>query len=390
MGFPLASSTWNEEEVIAIQKIIDSGMYTMGENVAAFEDAFAKYIGKKYCVMVNSGSSANLLAIAALFYRENNALCKGDEIIVPAVSWSTTYYPLYQYGLKLKFVDIDPLTFNYDLKALKEAISEKTRAMMIVNLLGNPNDFDEIKRIVDDKKIYLIEDNCEALGASYNDKMAGTFGIVGTFSTFFSHHITTMEGGLIITDDEELYHILLCLRAHGWTRQLPKYNKVFGLKSEDEFVESFRFLLPGYNVRPLEISGAVGLTQLKKLPEFISTRRENAKVYKDLFHDHKIYSIQNEIGCSSWFGFAFVIKKDIPVNRKAVIEKLISNNIDCRPVVAGNFTKNPVMKWLDYEIYDKLSNADLIDQNGFFVGNHHYNIRDNLIQLKSILDSFSY
>ncbi len=386
--YPLASSTWDEEEVVAIQKVIDSGMYTMGEKVADFELAFSNYIGKKYCVMVNSGSSANLLAVASLFYRENNVLNKGDEVIVPAVSWSTTYYPLYQYGLKLKFVDVDLFTYNYELKALEEAISEKTRAIMMVNLLGNPNDFEQIKRIAAGREITLIEDNCEALGASYNGQSAGTFGIMGTFSTFFSHHITTMEGGLIVTDDEELYHILLCLRAHGWTRQLPKQNKVCGLKGEDAFKESYRFVLPGYNVRPLDLCGAIGLAQLKKLPGLIAMRRKNAEVFQALFQDHKVFSIQKEVGCSSWFGFAFVLKAGSKVGRKAVIEKLTSHNIECRPIVAGNFTKNPVMKWFDFEVFGNLVNANAIHQNGFFVGNHHYDLSHNLIKLKYVLDTF--
>ena len=385
MLYPLASSTWDKDEVIALQKVIDSGIFTMGDNVASFEKAFSDYIGKKYCVMVNSGSSANLLATAALFYRKNDPLCRGDEIIVPAVSWPTTYYPLYQYGLKLKFIDIDLDTFNYDLEALESAITDETKAVMIVNLLGNPNDFTKIERIVGDRNIKLIEDNCEALGAEYKGRKTGTFEIVGTFSTFFSHHITTMEGGLVVTDDEEIYHIMLCLRAHGWTRQLPKKNKVCGIKSDNNFEESYRFVLPGYNVRPLELSGAAGLIQLKKLPRFINVRRENAEIFQEFFANHKIFSIQKEVSHSSWFGFAFVMKEGLALERKTVIDIMVNNGVECRPIVAGNITKNPVMKWLDYEIYGNLHNADLIDKNGFFIGNHHYDLTNKLTELKEIL-----
>ena len=146
----------------------------------------------------------------------------GDEVIVPAVSWSTTYFPLQQFGLKLKFVDIDLRTLNYDLNALKEAVSNNTKMIVAVNLLGNPNDFDKIKNIIEDKNIIIFEDNCESLGAEFKDKQAGTFSLLGTFSTYFSHHISTMEGGFVTTDNEELYHILLSIRAHGWTRNLPK------------------------------------------------------------------------------------------------------------------------------------------------------------------------
>lgn len=222
--FPLATASWEKEELDALQRVISSGIFTMGENVKLFERSFSQYVGSKYCVMVNSGSSANLLMVAALFYSKDPTLKleRGDEIIVPAVSWSTTYYPLYQYGLKIKFVDIDLQTLNYDLDQLELAVTEKTRAIMAVNLLGNPNDFGRIKKIVGDRNIVLIEDNCESMGATYNGKQTGTFGVMGSFSSFFSHHISTMEGGLIVTDNEELYQILLALRAHGWTRDLPK------------------------------------------------------------------------------------------------------------------------------------------------------------------------
>lgn len=185
--YPLATATWDSAEYQALQDVIASGMFTMGPKVAQFEADFARYIGSKYAVMVNSGSSANLLMVAALIYTKNPALKlkAGDEVIVPAVSWSTTYYPLYQYGLKLKFVDIDLHTLNYDLEQLKQAINSKTRAIMAVNLLGNPNDFSEIYKMVGDRQIVLIEDNCESLGAQFEGRKAGSFGVMGTFSSFF-------------------------------------------------------------------------------------------------------------------------------------------------------------------------------------------------------------
>ena len=255
--YPLATSSWDHLEIEAIQKVINAGMFSMGPQVAECEKQFTEYLSSKYCVMTSSGSAANLIMVASLFYRKNNPLKRGDEVIVPAVSWSTTYYPLYQYGLKLKFVDVDLETLNFDLVALEKAITPNTRLIMAVNLLGNPNDFNKIKTIIQNKNIELIEDNCESMGAMLDKKQAGTFGIMGTFSCFFSHHISTMEGGFVTTDDEELYHILLCLRAHGWTRNLPKHNHVSGVKSDNAFEESFKFVLPGYNVRPLAISGPI-------------------------------------------------------------------------------------------------------------------------------------
>ena len=202
MHYELASSSWDNKELEAIQAVIKTDNYTMGDCVKQFEIDFAKFTQNKYCVMVNSGSSANLLAIAALFYKKEKPLKRGDEVIVPAVSWATTYYPLYQYGLKLKFVDVDLETLNFNIEELRKAVTDKTRLIFAVNLLGNPNDFDEINNIIKGKNIYLLEDNCESLGGLYKNKQLGSIGLMGTYSTFFSHHMATMEGGLIGTDDE--------------------------------------------------------------------------------------------------------------------------------------------------------------------------------------------
>jgi CDP-6-deoxy-D-xylo-4-hexulose-3-dehydrase len=384
--FPLSTTTWGQEEYAAMQRVIDSGMFTMDKNVRLFEKKFSNYIGSSYSVMVNSGSSANLLMIAALFYTKNKKLKlnRGDEVIVPAVSWSTTYYPLYQYGLKIKFVDIDLNTLNYDLEQLSFAVTNKTRMIMAVNLLGNPNDFDRINQIIGERNIVLLEDNCESLGASFNEKKAGTFGVMGSFSSFFSHHICTMEGGLIVTDDEELYHILLSLRAHGWTRDLPKNNHISNKKNKNSFEELFRFVLPGFNVRPLELEAALGLEQLRRLPSMIVERRKNGKFLQKIMKDHPDIIIQQEIGRSSWFGFSIVIRSDSKLTRKQLLVKLKKKGFECRPIVTGNFVKNAVVKYFDYEVHGKLKNADLIDKKGLFVGNHHYPILEAIMLLKSI------
>ncbi len=385
MFYPLATSSWDQLEVEAIQKVIKTGMYTMGAHVSEYERQFAHYLRTKYCVMCSSGSTANLIMVAALFYRKENPLKRGDEVIVPAVSWSTTYYPLYQYGLKLKFVDIDVETLNYDLKALEGAVTSQTRLIMAVNLLGNPNDFEQINKIVGKKNIEIIEDNCESLGAVFQNRQAGTFGIMGSYSSFFSHHISTMEGGIVSTDNEELYHILLCLRAHGWTRNLPKQNKITGTKSDNVFEESFKFVLPGYNVRPLEMSGAIGQEQLKKLSKFVQIRRENAAVFQELLSDDDNFYIQKEIGQSSWFGFSFVIKPSSKLTRAKITSYLMQAGVECRPIVAGNFAKNEVVKWFDYEIYKTLPNADRIDTHGFFVGNHQVFMGNEIKKLRDVL-----
>ncbi|HEY0822617.1 MAG TPA: DegT/DnrJ/EryC1/StrS family aminotransferase [Ramlibacter sp.] len=387
--YPLATTTWDQKELDAIQSVIASGMYSMGPRVAQFEREFAAYTGSRYCVMCNSGSSANLLMVAALRFRKEKPLVPGDEIIVPAVSWSTTYHPLQQYGLKLKFVDVDRDTLNYDLDALEAAVGGATRAIMVVNLLGNPNDFARIARIVGGRDIVVIEDNCESLGARVGGKQAGTFGAMGSYSAFFSHHISTMEGGMVVTDDEELYHIMLSVRAHGWTRNLPKENKVTGTKSDDAFVESFKFVLPGYNLRPLEMSGAIGTEQLRKLPSMVEDRRRNARKFLDLLRGYPQLRTQKEIGESSWFGFSMIVQPDAPFKRADVVRVFTRHGIDVRPIVAGNFAKNEVLRWFDYTIHGTLANADDLDQNGLFIGNHHYALDEEFRTLRAALDELT-
>jgi len=386
--YKLASSTWDSNEIEAIHGVIESDMYSMGKKVEKYESDFAEYFGSKFAIMTSSGSTANLLMIAAMFFTKDKSrrLKRGDEVIVPAVSWSTTYFPLQQYGLRVKFVDIDRYTLNIDLEKLKNAITDKTKVILAVNLLGNPNDFSALNKIIGSRNITLLEDNCESLGATFNGKQAGTFGLMGTFSSFFSHHMATMEGGCVVTDDEELYHILLSIRAHGWTRNLPNVNLVSGVKSDDPFEESFKFVLPGYNVRPLEMSGAIGIEQLKKLPGFIEKRIANAKHFLKLFSGHPYIDIQQEIGASSWFGFSLVLNERSPITRRELVDIFTKNSIECRPIVTGNFLKNTeVLKYFDFEISGTLEHAEYIDKCGLFVGCHHIDISKEISYLYEVI-----
>ena len=389
MRYKLSISSWDQMEQNAIKRVISSDQDSMDKEVLKYEEMFSDYIGAKHTIMVNSGSSANLLMIASLFFSNDSKkrLTQGDEIIVPSVSWSTTYAPLQQYGLKLKFVDIDSKTLNIDLDQLEAAITDKTRAILAVNLLGNPNDFKIIQQQIKNKNILLLEDNCESLGASYNGKNAGTFGLMGTFSSFFSHHISTMEGGCITTDDDELDHIMRSLRAHGWTRDLPNPNYVSGNKSKFGFEEAFKFCLPGYNLRPLEMSGAIGQEQLKKLPKFIDMRKDNAEYFKSKIKQHEYISLQEEIGSSSWFGFSIVLHKQSPISRNELVNQLEEYKIESRPIVTGNFLKNKsLLQYFDYEVHGKHKNAENIDKNGFFLGNHHVDLRKEIDYFGQVLE----
>jgi CDP-6-deoxy-D-xylo-4-hexulose-3-dehydrase len=388
--YPLACSSWDDKEINAAIDVIKSGRCTMGAIVKQFEEKFAKQFGSTYAVMSNSGSSANLLAIAALMYRKN-PLKVGDEVIVPAVSWSTTYYPLHQYGLSMKFVDIDLRTLNIDLSQLEAAIGPKTKAIFAVNLLGNPNNFDVLNDLCQKHNLILIEDNCESMGATFDNKQCGTFGIMGTYSSFFSHHMCTIEGGITVTNDLELYQIMLSLRAHGWTRDLPDTNFVHN-KDGVPFNDLFRFVLPGYNLRPNEVYAAIGLHQLDKLPMMIEKRRENAYSFsgtKDLlnnhFNDNLQFQLQFTKSDPSYFGFSMVLKGDLSGKRQAFVDQLVKNGIECRPIVAGNFAKNPVMKHMNCEIHGDLINADKIDQDGLFIGNSHLDLNDQFDHLLKVL-----
>jgi CDP-6-deoxy-D-xylo-4-hexulose-3-dehydrase len=386
--YSLASSTWNEEEILAIQNVIKTGNYSMGENVAQFEREFAEYIGSKFAVMVNSGSSANLALLSACRFANNQKLQPGDEIIVPAVSWSTTYYPVSQIGCVLKFVDIDIDTLNIDISKIEEAITPKTKAILVVNLLGNPANWDSLKAIAELHNLILLEDNCESLGAEFGGKKAGTFGLGGTFSTFFSHHISTMEGGLIATDDLEIYQTMKSIRAHGWTRDLPPENHVFN-KTGDKWDDLFRFVIPGYNLRPLEMEGAIGSCQLKKLPSFIEARRENAIYFKNQIACFESFRTQKEIGRSSWFGFSIILEGRMQGKRKQLVAELEKAGIESRPIVTGNFTRNPVIKHLEHASIPELPSANLIHDHGLFVGNHHFNLKKEIDLLLEVLSNFS-
>lgn len=386
MKYSLSNDTWNSDELNAIEEVIKSNRYTLGAKVKQFEMDFANYFGSKYAIMSNSGSSANLLIFASLIY--SGRLKKGDEVLVTSISWSTTYYPIEQMGLKMKLVDVDINTINVDYNKLEKAISKKTKAVFAVNLLGNPNDFEKLENICSENNLLLLEDNCEAMGATFKNKKCGTFGLLGSFSTFYSHHLCTMEGGVTVTDDEELYHYMLAIRAHGWTRQLPENNKLAKV-GKDPFYDSFQFVVPGFNLRPVEMEAAIGIEQLKKLNKFIEIRRKNAENFKKLFSNDNRFITQQEIGESSWFGFSFIISPMCNIKRAIFIEALREADIEVRPIVAGNFAKQKVFQFMNGKIAGDLNNSDYIHDNGFFVGNHSVLMDEELLYLKKILDSIS-
>ena len=379
--YNLVSSNWDYRELNAIKKVTKSGFFTIGKYVEKFEREFSKKQGLKYSVMVNSGSSANLIAIYSLFFLKSNPLKRGDEVIVPGLSWSTTYSPLEQLGLKIKIIDIKLNTLNIDINLLKKNISKKTKLIIGVSILGNPADLVDLKNICKKNKIYLMEDNCESLGAKLNGRNTGTFGIVNTNSFFFSHHINTIEGGMVSTDNEEVYHNLLCLREHGWTRRLP--NSKFYKKSKN--FEDYNFVLPGFNVRPTEINAAIGIEQIKKLNTFVKIRRKNFNLFKKLFTDHKYFYIQEENGVSSSFAFTFILKKEFSHLRQKVVNKLRKNNIEFRLITGGSISLHPYINKFDYK-KTSLKNTEYAHNYGFFTGNHPKDLSSEIKNLSKVLE----
>jgi len=382
MKYPLGYNTWNEKEKKSVIKVLDSGFFTMGKKVKEFEIKFAKYFGSKYATMVNSGSSANLLMLSVLknykkILKKKNT--KKPNIIAPTIGWSTSYYPICQNGFKINFVDVDINTLNIDADEVEKSIDKNTVAILAINLLGNPCNFNKLKKIAKKNNLILLEDNCESLGAKYKNKYCGTHGLMGTHSLFFSHHMQTMEGGVILTNDRNINDFLKSLRAHGWCRDLPKKNKLYK-KSNDKFKDHFVFITPGYSLRPLEMEAGVGLVQLKKLEKFMKIRERNSKIFQNLFQNKSWCKIQKQEknSASSWYGFNLILTGKLKNKRKMIVDKLQKNKIEVRPTMTGNFLNNPVLKYLDYKAIGNFKKSDYIDKNGFFVGNYPKNLKKEL------------
>lgn len=370
----LHECSYDGEEVVAALECLLSTYVTMGAKTRRAEAAWSRYTGTRESLMVNSGSSANLLALAALCNPMTpNGLKPGDEVIVPALCWSTTIWPVMQCGLVPVIVDIDPVTLNISIPAIKRALSEKTRAIMLVHVYGNPCDMTALLDICEAKRLILIEDACEALGAKYDGKHVGGFGRIGTFSTYYSHHITSLEGGFIVTNDEELAEIARMLRAHGWVRELKKPEKY--LSQYPDIDPRFLFVNTGYNLRPTELQAAFIEPQLTKLDAYIDRRRENAAWWSKRFASTlaKVADIQQEQprGYSSFFGYPIVFRDSARLTARGLRQALKQKDIESRPLIGGNFAEQPAVKLFPHRIPDECVVAHRIMRSGMTWGNHH-------------------
>ena len=369
---PLAVPTFGWEEVWEGIESLLSANVTMADKVREFEGLFAQYLGARHAIMVNSGSSANLLALSILTNpATENHIRPGDEIITPAVTWATTVFPIINCGALPVLVDVDLETFNLDADKIEEAITEKTRAIMVVHLLGNPCDMNRVLEIAKAHNLLVIEDACEAHGAEINGRKVGSLGDLGTFSFYFSHHITTIEGGMIVTNDDGYAEQARSIRSFGWTRDLKDAHKVAAEHSDID--PRFLFVNPGYNLRPTEIQGAFGIHQIKKLDGFIEIRRDNARFwtehlaeYSDLLWAHEERPGTRHV----WFGYPLMVSPDAPFTRKQIVDFLEDRGVETRPIMAGNFADQPVMRLLPYRKVGNLPHSTLVMRNAFLFGNH--------------------
>lgn len=337
---------------------------TYGQLTKQFEEEFAKYVGAEYAVFVNSGSSANLIAVYCA------KLMGYKHIIIPRLCWATDYAPPKQFDMEISFCDCNLDNLSVDTEQLEDLLKsnkDKKTCILLVDVLGLQPDFVQILRLSEKYNALLIEDACESLGSTFLGKSLGTFGDIGTYSFYFSHHISTIEGGMVVTDDKKIYNMLLSLRSHGWTREWSKSDR--GLKkvifNVDDFQQDFTFYYPGFNVRSTEISAFIGLRQLPKMPRITEIRQENYNTYISQL-EQKTWTPKNRSGDDNVISsFAMPIILDSNEHRTEVANFLLDNNVECRPLIAGDICKHPV-----YGDLNDGSNANKIHSCGMYIPNN--------------------
>ena len=369
--FPLKDFTFRNKDLIEGIKVIFSKNVTMSKVTKKFEKIFSKKIKVPYSLMVNSGSSANFLAFQCLInpYRKKR-LKKGDEVLIPSICWPTSFWPIIQSGLKPIFVDVDRENFNIDLEDLEKKISKKTKALMLIHVLGNSTNMEKLVKILKKRRIILIEDTCESIGAKYKKKFLGTFGDFSTFSFYYAHQISSIEGGMICCKNKQDEGIIKALRSHGWSKDQGKLVKKF-----EKINKNYLFINSGFNLRPTDIQAAIGLSQFKSLNNFIKVRKINRKIIiKKIISDKRWknqvnFLEKNDNVEPSWFGLIMLLNKKFKNKKKLILDKLDKLGIENRPIISGNFLKQPALR--KYKISQKsrnFPNASYVHEYGFFVG----------------------
>lgn len=364
-NYPLLENGFSDEDIIKAVEVLLTKKITMGDITKKFEIEFANFVGSKYALMVNSGSSANLLAAFAMINpQKKNRLKLGDQFLVPSLCWPTSLWPFIQAGLKPKFIDVDLNTFCINLDKITKEDLKRSRAIVNIHILGNSTDMNEIQKIKKKYNLIMLEDTCEALGSTFSGKYLGTFGDFGSFSFYYSHQITSGEGGMIICQSKQDYKIMNCLRAHGWDRGLSKKN-----------ARGFNFINSGFNLRPLDLTAAIASNQLKRLKKMISARSHNRTKIMNRLKSSKNWSNQftffesNKKVSPSWFGMPLLLDRKFTNKKKSFLRYLNINGVETRPILTGNFLKQPCSKLYSFDS-KKISNknTDLVDKLGFFIG----------------------
>lgn len=370
--YPLVENPYEPDDIKSGISILKSSFITMGKKTQEFEKKFTNKLKTKYSLMVNSGSSANLLIFQCLTNpMKTDRLYPGDEVILPTLCWSTSLWPIVQSNLKPVFVDINPETLNICEKKIEEKITKKTKAIMLVHVLGNSCDMSKIINLKKKYKLQIVEDTCESLGSKFKQSYLGSIGDFSSFSFYSSHQISSGEGGMVTCRSLEDYEIMKSLRSHGWSRGLKNEKKI--AKKNKNLDKKFIFINSGFNLRPTDISAAIGLSQFKKLDKFINIRSQNRDRIKKYFDNEKI--LKNNIKIineskyvtPSWFGISLIIinKK---LNKFRLIDNLEKNGIETRPIISGNFADQPSIKLYNIKHDNYFPNAENVYNSGFFIG----------------------
>jgi len=354
---------------------------TKGELNVKFEKEWSEWLGKKYSVFVNSGSSANLAALYSLFL---SGKLRNNKIVVPAVSWVTTVTPAVQFGMEPIMCECDEDNLGLNIEHLKQIIKEHDpSSIILVHVLGFPNHMNEIVELCKEYNIRLIEDTCESIGSEYEGKKLGTFGDLSTFSFYFGHHMSTIEGGMISTDDEELYHILLSIRSHGWDRDLPKSKQIELRKKYNigDFRSLYTFYYPGFNLRATDLQAFIGLEQLKKLDLIVKNRNLNYQKYHEGIKNNEWKINPPKDSFISNFSYPVITK-----NIKVLVEKLTENNVECRPLICGSINEHPF--W--YERYGKqdLPISKKVHEYGLYLPNNHQMTVEEIDKVINIVNQY--
>jgi CDP-4-dehydro-6-deoxyglucose reductase, E1 len=381
---------WKLQENVVLDSDLDALVefirhtkrFTQFEKVREFERAYAAWQGCRYCVYVNSGSSANLLLLNAV--KELRGWRDGDEVIVPAVTWPTTITPVMHCGLTPVFVDANLTDLSFDYAQLEKKLTNRTRGIFVAHLLGFPADIPRIRDLINGRDIVILEDCCESTGATLNGVKVGNLGLAGTFSFYWGHHMTSVEGGMICTDDEELFKFLVLKRSHGLARELPaEYHAAIKAKYPDiDF--NFLFLTDGVNFRNTEFNAVLGLRQLERLDDFIRIRNKNYARYLELCKRYPKELITLEAEGLSSFVLPFLFRSSA---RKCDFQKLIQRaGIESRPLISGNLLRQPFLQQY-YSARDYL-NADFVHTNAFYIGNNQFVGETHMQTLDGLMQEF--